>query len=319
MATKTLVVALALLVACGAANAANLRAYESLTASSKQDAIWTAVTADSTSWPWPSKLELLKIFFENMNVTFDTSSDVMPAGREKLIHSEGYVAKFLFEPAGNQSYTGGFAGANYGIVRFSFAAEPTSSGIIPASAWKFLRDGLPSGNMVAMHSLDPQASFNVFENIFTNHIGAPTDGGFIGKLIAHKFSEASHCIRTIGVSNVAAANEDGSLPVYPSSPFQVFLVPNPDIAFPDSSSNLDDWPALFAGIAPGTTLFEVRALLYPDSEEAELIGYMVSNSEIVPSWYGDTKLFFQHERMEADIAANPQWAQHGLDIKKLCG
>ena len=36
--------------------------------------------------------------FESMNVTFDTVSDVMPAGRKKYIHSEGYVAKFQFVP-----------------------------------------------------------------------------------------------------------------------------------------------------------------------------------------------------------------------------
>lgn len=45
-----------------------------------------------------SAFEIGKILFESMNVTFDTVSDVMPAGRKKYIHSEGYVAKFQFVP-----------------------------------------------------------------------------------------------------------------------------------------------------------------------------------------------------------------------------
>lgn len=109
--------------------------------------------------------------FESMNVTFDTVSDVMPAGRKKYIHSEGYVAKFQFVPNPDtwvytslprnttsllprslslwrlslSPYSGGFTGQTNGVVRFSFAAEPSSSGIIPASAWKFLRDGVLGG------------------------------------------------------------------------------------------------------------------------------------------------------------------------------
>lgn len=47
-----------------------------------------------------------------------------------------------FVPTADSPYTGGFAGSDYGIGRLSFAVKPTSDGIVPGSAWKFLRDGM---------------------------------------------------------------------------------------------------------------------------------------------------------------------------------
>lgn len=295
-------------------------AWDAMSAEAKQAAIWASVTADETSWPWPSALDVGKILFESMDVTFDTVSDVMPAGREKLIHSEGYVMKFQWVPTSNSTFTGGFAGAQYGVARLSFAAEPTTSGIIPASAWKFLRSGVPSGDMVAMASLTPQPSFNFFEKIFTNHIGAPSDPGIIGDLIKWKFETASSCIRAIGCSNVAFFNEDGSSVGMDSfvSPFQFFLVPQ--VSFPDDSSNLKSWPELFGSIEPGTMLYEVHALMAPDSQPV-IIAHIYTNSAIVPSMYGDTKLFFEHQRMDGptgDMAYNPQWKSEGLDVDAMC-
>ena len=33
---------------------------------------------------------------------------------------------------------------------------------------------------------------------------------------------------------------------------------------------------------------------------------------------GDTKLFFEHGRMEADIEANPEWFRRGLNESYVC-
>lgn len=73
-------------------------------------------------------------------------------------------------------------------------------------------------------------------------------------------------------------------------------------------------------IPTGSPLYDVYALNAPDSEQ-QLIGTLYTNSAIVPSMYGDTELFFEHQRMDGpngDLAYNPQWQQQGLNLQKLC-
>ena len=47
--------------------------------------------------------------------------------------------KFVFNDAAKQ-YTGLFKGADYGIARFSLAADPAAEGFTPGMALKFFRN-----------------------------------------------------------------------------------------------------------------------------------------------------------------------------------
>jgi len=67
-----------------------------------------------------------------MDPTFSTPGDKMPTNplggtRAKYIHAVGVVGKVKFESSGKHPFTGVWEGAQYGLVRFSSAAEPSSS------------------------------------------------------------------------------------------------------------------------------------------------------------------------------------------------
>lgn len=76
-----------------------------------------------------------------MNVPITRTEDTMPYGRIKWIHPLGSCGKvkFVFNDAAKQ-YTGLFKGADYGIARFSLAADPDAEGFTPGMALKFFRN-----------------------------------------------------------------------------------------------------------------------------------------------------------------------------------
>ena len=68
---------------------------------------------------------------------------------------------------GRHPYTGIFKGANHGIVRLSYIAQPNPLKPVgfnprPSMGLKFLRDGMDAASLVAMFSLNGQQSWNFF-------------------------------------------------------------------------------------------------------------------------------------------------------------
>jgi hypothetical protein len=85
----------------------------------------------------------------------------MPKGtlygtRSKYIHTEGTIATVKLSSTGSHPFTGIFKGADHGIVRLSYAAEPNvkDKNTTPGMGLKFLIDGMDSVNLVAMYSVD---------------------------------------------------------------------------------------------------------------------------------------------------------------------
>ena len=78
-------------------------------------------------------------------------------------------------PSGHD-YSGIFNGNDFGLIRYSLAAENDSkkwgedSSQVVGIAMKFLRDGVHSGNIHAMHGFEGTSTPNFFENQFSNHI-----------------------------------------------------------------------------------------------------------------------------------------------------
>lgn len=98
--------------------------YETLTAQQKQDLLWSKVSAnpypdDKLPSDNPSPIELLVPSYDQKAFSWD--GDEMIAGRQKLIHTYGSVAKIEMDIFPNSSYTGVFtAGSkNIGIARLS--------------------------------------------------------------------------------------------------------------------------------------------------------------------------------------------------------
>ena len=99
---------LTLLVIMGGATAAYLRGfvtldYDAQTAKEKFDYLVSQIVSDSSpgSWPplvgFPPASALAYIFIESMKPTVSDSTDIMPDGRYKLIHSVGGAASVSLE------------------------------------------------------------------------------------------------------------------------------------------------------------------------------------------------------------------------------
>ena len=175
------------------------KTFESGSAAEKLAFLWglTAKCVRPAEWP-----TLANIFLESVKTTFDNVADMLPAGRVKYIHSVGAVATVELVPSGTpHPFTGLFAsGAKHGLLRLSSATPPAAdagSFIAPGLGLKLLRDGVPSGNLVAMPGLDGQADFNVLSLNYSNHVAYPDGWG--AAILAQKFTQASNCPLMVGL------------------------------------------------------------------------------------------------------------------------
>jgi len=263
---------------------------------------------------YPSALGLAKIFFENVALTFDTASDVLPPSHKKVIHAVGGVAKIKMTITSNK-YSGIFGpnGGKYGIGRISAAAKPDykakdaeAGGFIPAMALKFFRPGQKSCNWMEMRSLLAQTSWNPFKFKFSNHLSS-RENTLATKALGLKFSAASDWITHVGLSDCATYDETGRRANVVKTPFQIVFVPTAQMQtmFPDSfTKELTD---MLATIPAGTKLYDMMALESPDSVW-EPLGSIEITSQFTASGYGDKSLFFQHQRFDDDLKQNPSWA-----------
>eukprot|EP00744_Colponema_vietnamica_P000781 GILI01001357.1.p2 GENE.GILI01001357.1~~GILI01001357.1.p2 ORF type:complete len:334 (-),score=122.37 GILI01001357.1:173-1174(-) len=213
--------------------------YETQTAAQKQNYLWTLI-GGSRGQPgsWPSAFELLSLFTMDLHPSMHHVSDIMPEGRKKLIHSVGATAKVKFVWNENAAqYTGLFKSANYGILRASTAAAPGYSGVFtktktytPGIGVKFLRNGKPSANFVAMWSLSGQQDFNFFANPLANHVAEDPNLPTPLQLLAKRFHTVSDWVGTVGLSDFASITEDGETVANPNFPFGLVFQPNPEVS-----------------------------------------------------------------------------------------
>lgn len=294
--------------------------YEDKTAEQKLALLQAKIHEDPSSSTYHNLAAvLLKISGESVRLSFDAVSDVFPQEREKLIHSVGVVGAIRFESTEEHPYTGLFKeGADYGLIRFSSAKEPSKSGFTPGLAVKFLRDGRPSANFVAMPSLDGQTcdAPNFFELPFRNHIVATESFGL--SLIVKKFWQASYCPQMVGLSDIATPGSTDAefQAVFPyqltlRSPLGELGINTVSV---DCCSNPSNWMANFANLEPDTVLFDVLAQASPDAEEKK-IGRILLTEKLTTSKFADEKLFFKHQHMEDDFKLHPEWLED-IDRKK---
>jgi hypothetical protein len=290
--------------------------FESRSAAEKQQMLLSKVYQDTTPGAYPGTLSVLTgILGESVWTTFDAGGDVFPHdGRTKYIHSVGVVGGVRFVSSGNHPYKGLFEGAEHGLVRFSSAKEPGSEGFTAGMGIKFLRDGRPSANFVAMYTLDgqPCEEANFFQHEWSNHI--PMTDNFGLKIIAAKFWQASYCPLKVGISDLAS-------PAYQQAaqagtfPFQLIFAPkiNSDCNCQDYSGCLQN----LQHIPEGTDIFEVFALESPGADR-QSIGTITLTSALKTGKFGDEELYFRHQRMEEDFAINPHWLD-SIDKANECG
>ena len=115
----------------------------------------------------------------------------------------GVVGTAEWRSVGDHGYSGVFTGSQNVIIRMSLASQPDPDELktTPGIAIKFLRDGVDSGNMVAMFSVDGQQSWNYFKNNFTNHIPALDSPALVP--LGTKFATATKHVAQVGLSDMA--------------------------------------------------------------------------------------------------------------------
>ena len=64
-------------------------------------------------------------------------------------------------------------------------------------------------------------------------------------------------------------------------------------------------------IPVGTMLYTIEAQAEPGSEW-EVIGELVTRSELVTSLWADTKMLFRHYRFDNDLMFRPEWLEAGF-------
>ncbi|MEK7692255.1 MAG: hypothetical protein AAB425_14665 [Bdellovibrionota bacterium] len=235
-------------------------------------------------------------------ITFDTSSDFMPGGRKKLLHTTGSTAKIRFVAEKNTPYTGIFRGG-IGLARLSVATSDVKNKFAPGLALKFLIAGEQSVNIMAMFSLDGQGkNRDFFANRFSTWIEDPKDP-ILGTLLLPKFAQVLAPPTRLPLEHFAQTDTLGRKEAKPNAPHSFYLVPESGLSAANAATSQEDFRRVLGRLKAGTKLYSVFAIDEkpgnPNAAKADggvLIGSLVLESTLKASKWEDERLFFQHAR-----------------------
>lgn len=275
--------------------------YASWSAQTKQEFLWQErILASSYKDNPPLKrISIVGLFLTPLRVKMDRLVDEAPPRWRKAIHAHGSVAQIKFT-AVESPYSGLFKGVDFGLLRASLTGEPSDRGFAPGLAFKFFIDGQPSGNFSALVSLSGQGKdYNFFANEFSNIVPPVNE---LGPLVSNTiFRRVTRYPTRLYLQHLGKYSQNGKLVPHPQTPIQLFLEPNPDLQF---SSTPHDFRVDLQSIEAGTPLFSIYASQNQDVEigtvqsrqRAQQIGHIETTSPFISSFYGDSQLFYRHQR-----------------------
>jgi hypothetical protein len=277
--------------------------YEQASAAEKARILWgkTKETAyhELPKWSGSEILPLIpKILIplkclarKYMKVTVDLVSDYFPEGRNKVIHTYGAVCPVKFVASNVHDYTGVFTGIEHGLIRLSLAKKPDGTTTIPGAAIKFLLDGVPSVNFMAMASLSGQPSYNFFKMDFSNVVAPPDN--FILKILANAFATVSKDPTKVDVSDLFRVMPNGEKVAQPKVVSKLRLIPNRELlTFSDAAHDVREDQL---HIPMDSKLYDIYAV---DDAAETLLGSIVTTDKFVCSKFGDEQLFFRHQKFD---------------------
>jgi hypothetical protein len=293
--------------------------YQALYAMEKQTILWNFINLDQQSSEWPES-NLIDMLSDKQELTFQENGDTLPEGRQKIIHSVGVVAKAKFTPVKGNPYTGILkSGSNEVLIRLSTAkdpkpVDPKPAGalhrFIPGIALKFLIDGRPSTNLVAMHSSSGQSSWNFFKHEFSTSFDIPYHNvSFAEKLQNSKFCMLNNFISTISTRELCSITNYGKEVEDVKHPFKLIFKAPEDVQIRGNEWFYQDYIKSVTKFKEGTELFEVYAVEEPECEKV-LVGHIVLTSKFTTSKFGDERLFFKHVSPNEDFKEYPEWAEY---------
>ena len=288
--------------------------YEGWRAEEKETFLWEKriVPSRYTHLPPLQSTQIAQLFLTVLREKMERRTDEAPVGWKKAIHAHGTVAKIRFLAAPDTPFTGLFRGAECGLLRASLTARPQPTGFplrqgfAPGLAIKFFVDGRASENFSALVSLDGQGSDrNFFANEFSNIVPVVRQlAPIVGNLIFRRVTRFPRHLALEGFSHI---NRAGKPVGEPLAPVRLFLVPG-EMQFSAAAGR--DFRDDLATVAAGSTIFSIygvdpRTLTTAELERIDThdcrakaipIGRIETKSEFTASFYGDNRLFFQHQR-----------------------
>lgn len=276
--------------------------YQSWKADQKQDFLWNSRIFRSkyNELPPLRKIDIFSLFLTALKTKMDRQLDEVPINWRKAIHAHGSVAKIKFIATNNTSFSGLFKGADYGFLRLSLTGDPSDRGFAPGLAIKLFVDENHSENFSALVSLVGQdKNYNFFANELSNIVPvAKSLGPIITNLIFIRVTKYPTKLYLEDLGEIDQHGRKQSKAYYPA---QIFLVPNPNIKFPESPPH--DFRNDLATIPAGTSLYSVYGVSLEEAtdksdnrQKAKVIGQIETTSEFMSSFYGDSQLFFRHQR-----------------------
>eukprot|EP01083_Nonionella_stella_P028274 77872_1 len=283
------------------------------TAKDKSSDLWSKIMGtlyDPINDPVPdADLAVAANPFKTKHV-FTDCGDTMQDERQKSIHKRGVVfaAEYVAIP-NSFGYTGIFEKGNaYAIGRFSYAVPPEVDdgdiSVLPGFAMKFLLNNEPSVNLIAMHSLAPQNTFNLFANSMSNSL--PELPSIPLKFAAQSFRIAKYLAHEklfvspkdtnplfLTLDPLAQALNDGKKDYV--APNAVILVASDEIKDVYNTAGFDidttDFRVVLNGKGKKKKVFDVYA---EKVDQSSKIGEIRATSDFVASTFGDQDLFFVH-------------------------
>ena len=289
--------------------------YESWAGCDKQEHLWVngAMRTEYADGERPAlvPIDVLGLIDSILWKKVKDRTDVSPPGYEKPLHPYGAMAKVSFVPAANHSFTGLFKGNECGLLRLSVTGDPADRGFAPGLAWKAFVDGKPSENVSALYTLTGQVcNYNYFANELSQYVQQEVNESLGTSLI---FSLVTSKPTLLRVDDMAEVMQNGARVSTVKSPTQIYFVPTSEVrnrfssAAHDFRDDLTELPA-------GTTVYdvyatdrEIRTSIFPwvtrryaneRRASAVKVGSLKTTSPFTISHFGDTGIFFKHQRHE---------------------
>ena len=294
--------------------------FQAMSKEAKQARLWKAITA--SSYPMdelptaalPTNVSARIFVPWYPPETYLWPSDILALDRQgvKIFHTYGIVGTGQVT-IDSQSIFSGLLGSSTTpptatpvIIRLSQAAVQTN---ISGLAVKFLIDGLPSENVVAIHSLDEQPTSYFFTNELNTVNPMPTTPTlqFLNVVLRGEQELVIPADRlpasaeTIPLDRVTMVNADGSTPEHISTPAKIFFVPTDAVKNATDPLDARDFRVVLSELPVGITLYELYGCPSLDSCDnstdgnSHYIGELSLTSQLVIGPYGDQQLHFQHQ------------------------
>lgn len=289
--------------------------YQSLSACKKQQHLWgngvQRTKFNVNELPKLTKIDVFKLVGRILSDKVEKTGDVAPAGYVKPIHAHGVMAPVSFTAEAGTPYTGLFEGSDCGLLRLSVTGDPNDRGFAPGLAWKAFVDGKRSENVSALYTLSGQGDDrNFFANELSQYVSVEGNETLGTTFL---FSFVSSKPTRLMVDDMAKVDQNGNGVSGVNAPTQIYFVPNP-VLKAKFAGTTNDFRVDLMSLPAGTKLYDVYATSeevktsifswvnkgYADSRRnnAIKIGEMTMTEAMAASSFGDSGVFFKHQRYE---------------------